>query len=120
MKKRSILILVGALSLVSMNAQAIQGVLVANVLSTLVAANNSFGGCMALLSKNINTATNAPNCPLAWVTFSCSGPFTTQDIAYRMLDQAQLAKATNRPVVVVVDDSKKINGICFATRIDVN
>ncbi|MGH8510113.1 MAG: hypothetical protein ACREU8_01600, partial [Gammaproteobacteria bacterium] len=94
--------------------------LTANVLKTLVAAN-LYGGCMALLSNYVNTATNAPNCPAhGWVTFSCNGSFTTQDIAYRMLDQAQLAKATNRSVTVTVDDSKKHNGYCFVNRIDVN
>jgi hypothetical protein len=33
--------------------------------------------------------------------------------------QAQLALATNKSVMIVVDDSRRHNGYCFASRIDV-
>lgn len=123
MKKHSIRILmILLLATVSLNVFAVQGALLnVRVLRTLVAANGVFGGCMALLDTPVNLATNSPNCPSnGWITFSCSATFTSQDIAYRMLDQAQLAKALGRPVTVVVDDTKKHNGFCFANRIDVN
>ncbi len=106
------------LAVSSTDIHAVKGVLTGQVVKTLVAAN-AFGQCMALLDREISTASNAPNCPGGWVTFSCSGVFASKDIAYRMLDQAQLAKALGRPVVIVVDDTKKHNGVCFANRIEV-
>ncbi|MGR9107803.1 MAG: hypothetical protein ACU843_12810 [Gammaproteobacteria bacterium] len=102
----------------SPEVDAVQGGLSARVLTTLVDAN-LFGRCMAFLDRPIAMASNSPNCPSSWVSFSCRGDFAPKDIAYRMLDQAQLAKALNRPVFVIVDDSKKHNGFCFANRIDV-
>jgi hypothetical protein len=36
-----------------------------------------------------------------------------------MLDQAQLALAANKKVVVWITDVSRHNGYCFATRIDV-
>ncbi len=78
---------------------------------------DGFGGCMANLS--VNPQSLLPGCGPGWVTFSCTGNFTDAVRAYRMLDQAQLALAANKNVSVVVDDSRKHNGYCFATRIDV-
>lgn len=90
----------------------------ANVVSVLIQSDTTFGGCMAKLS--VDPSTLLPACAPHWVTFSCSGDFTSEVRAYRMLDQAQLALATSRRVQVVVDDSRRHNGYCFATRIDVN
>lgn len=103
----------------SLPVYAIEGVLAAKVNRTLVTGNTTFGGCMAMLDKAINTASNAPNCPGNWVSFSCTGPFTSKDMAFHLLDQAQLGLALNKQVTVVVDDTKKHNGICYAYRIDV-
>ncbi|WP_296809861.1 hypothetical protein [Thiocapsa sp.] len=52
------------------------------------------------------------------MSFSCSGHFTDAVRAFRMLDQAQLALAMNKTVMIVVDDSRRHNGYCFASRID--
>ncbi|MGB5621843.1 MAG: hypothetical protein WBN65_05060 [Gammaproteobacteria bacterium] len=84
---------------------------------TLMTGDSKFGGCMALLSKTF--ADVLPACGNRWVTFSCDGTYTDPVRAYRMLDQAQLALATGMEVNVMVDDSKKHNGYCFASRIDV-
>jgi hypothetical protein len=40
-------------------------------------------------------------------------------MAFRMLDQAQLAFALQKTVYVVIDDTKKHNGYCTAVRLDV-
>jgi hypothetical protein len=85
----------------------------------MVTGDATFGGCMALLDKPINTASNVPNCPANWVSFSCTGTFTSKDMAFHLLDQAQLALALNKQVMVIVDDTKKHNDYCFALRIDV-
>lgn len=122
MKHQPSLLALGMFAMLFLHAVdgvAAEGALAARVLRTLVAVDK-FGGCMAFLNKNIMDATNTPDCPSSWVTFSCSGVFAPKDIAFRMFDQAQLAKALSRPVTVVVDDTKKHNSFCFANRIDVN
>lgn len=83
---------------------------------TLVSDGSRWGGCMVLLSKD--PADLLPACG-RWLTFSCDGTYTDPVRAYRMLDQAQLAVATGMAVNVTVDESKKHNGYCFASRIDV-
>ena len=92
----------------------LQGV---KVLKTLVADGGRWGGCMALLDRDIATA--GLDCRGAWVTFSCTGDFTSKDIAYKMLESAQMALALDREVSVMVDDQLLHNGWCYANRIDV-
>jgi hypothetical protein len=71
---------------------------------------------MVKLSVNPNKA--LPNCD-EWLTLSCSGKWTDQVRAYRMLDQFQLAYATNRKVEVWFQDDKTHDGYCFANRVEV-
>ena len=89
----------------------------ANVTKTMVADQDRWGGCIATL--DVKLAAKGLNCRGTWVSFSCSGDFTTKDIAYRMFDTAQMAYALGHPVVVVVDDTKKHNGYCYANSIQV-
>jgi hypothetical protein len=101
-------------------AQAVQGLISATTIRTsTVTGDTSYGGCMAALGAAVNTATNSPNCPGAWVTFSCIGTYAPKEQAFHMLDQAQLALALDKKVNVLVDDTKKHNGYCFARRISV-
>lgn len=88
----------------------------ARVLRILLTADERLGGCMALLS--VSPASVLPGCGDGWVTFSCSGQFTDNVRAYRMLDQAQLALATNRTIMVSITDQQQHDGFCFVTRID--
>ncbi|WP_200243237.1 hypothetical protein [Lamprobacter modestohalophilus] len=99
------------------NSIAAEAELGAQVLRVLVEADDTNGGCMALLS--VNPANLLPTCGDGWVTFSCSGQYTDNIRAYRMLDQAQLALATNRTVMVSYTDDMRHGGYCFARRIDV-
>jgi hypothetical protein len=73
---------------------------------------------MVYLSNQISTASNSPNCPSNWVSFSCDGTYSSKDMASMMLDQAQLAYAMRKTVSVFVDDAKKHNGYCTVTRLD--
>jgi hypothetical protein len=102
-----------------MPANAVQGYLNSTILSVLLTSEPNFGGCMVYLSNQISTASNSPNCPSNWVSFSCDGTYASKDMASMMLDQAQLAYAMKKTVVVYVDDAKKHNGYCTAMRIDV-
>lgn len=115
--KKIILGLVAVALIVSVQASVAQKAWVSNALvqRTLI-DNANFGGCMALLDKNI--ADSGLNCPSRWVTFSCDGTFGSKDIAFRQLDQAQIAQALNKKVSLYVNDLKKHNGYCYAGRID--
>ena len=90
----------------------------ANITRTLAAADR-FGGCMAAL--DVAPSDSGLNCPVGsrWVTFSCTGEHATKADAMRMFDSAQLAFVTGRRVRVWVDDTRKHNGHCFVSRIDV-
>jgi hypothetical protein len=77
----------------------------------------SVGGCMILLDKSIKDA--GLDCPASnWVSLDCDGAYASKASAQRILDSAQLAFALNKRVFMKVDDSKKHNGYCVATRID--
>ena len=67
-----------------------------------------YGGCMAALDEDL--ASYALDCPDDWVTFSCTGIYTSKDAAYRMFDSAQLAFGLNKKVEIGVDDLRKHDG----------
>jgi hypothetical protein len=94
--------------------------------AVLIASGESYGGCMARIGNGTDPNTVLPNCRRAWVSFNCAGvkyDETDPDVdivrAYRMLDQAQMAKATGSRVTMVVTDAPTINGYCYVKRIDV-
>ena len=105
------------LVLFATSAQAATAEVEADVRRTLTVADDRFGGCMVALSKS--PSEEGLNCSSSWVTFSCDGTYTSKSRALRMYDSAQLAFVTGRTVKIWVDDTKKHNGHCFATRIDV-
>ena len=115
--KISTVFTLAALMALAMPGSATTVAVEANVVRTLVADQERFGGCMAKLDKPL--ASLGLDCPGAWVSFSCTGTFTPKDIAYRMFDSAQMAFALEKPVMVQVDDTRKHNGNCYAQRIDV-
>ncbi len=90
----------------------------AEVTRTLAVADDKFGGCMVALS--VSPSEEGLDCPSGkWVTFSCTGVHTDKSSALRMYDSAVLAFAMKRTVRVLVDDTRKHNGHCFASRIEV-
>ncbi len=119
--KRTTIVTAAALALTaalsSPLALGASGSVMGYVTRVLVVSNDTFGGCMALLS--VDPQTVLTDCQKNWVTFSCTGTFTDPVRAYRMLDQAQLALVANKRVWVQVVDTSTHNGYCFANRIDV-
>ena len=99
-------------------ALAASAFVTANVTRVLMSGDERWGGCMALLSVNVQA--HLPSCGPSWVSFSCTGDFADKVQAYRMVDQAQLALTSGKQVTVQVHDDKKHNGYCYASRIDVN
>jgi hypothetical protein len=82
----------------------------------LLSGDNLYGGCMARLSKPI--ASTGLDCPDSWVSFSCTGEFSSKTEAQRLLSGAQLAYVSGNDVLVAVTDSFKHNGYCVAYRLD--
>ena len=117
MKKIILTVVVCSLSLLSTSAFSQSGALQAKVTRTLI-HDKYFGKCMAHLDKMANTASNAPDCPSNWVSFSCDGTYNSKDIAYRKLDIAQKTEITDGEIIISVDDTKKHNGHCYVDRIE--
>ena len=106
-------------ALLTMPAQATTAQVEAEVTRTLTMSDDRFGGCMVALS--VSPSDKGLDCrpDSKWVTFSCTGTYTSKSNALRMYDSAQLAFVTGRTVLVWVDDTKKHNEHCFVDRIDV-
>ncbi len=96
-------------------AEAETTTMTTKVKQVMVTAGRTFGGCMARLANSPSDA--LADCGAHWVTFSCSGDFTDVARAYRLLDQAQLAYAMGKNVIVKINDARKHNGYCFASHI---
>lgn len=85
----------------------------------LLIEDDVYGGCMAKLA--VNPATQTANCGGNWVTFDCISTRTdtaSKSEAANKLAAAQLAYVTRGLVRVVFDDQRKINGFCYAQRIE--
>ena len=89
----------------------------AKITRTLASDENVYGGCMVLLNKS--PVSEGLDCAGSWVTFSCGGEHLSKSSALRMFDSAQMAFLMDRTVLVRVDDTRKHNGRCLVTRIDV-
>lgn len=112
--------LVAALALsCSMGALSDSKTFNAKVKNVLVDDSN-FAGCMVNLT--VDPQTYLPNCETWWGTMDCLNlfPESTSSISANKLAQAQLALITGKGVRVRITDSRKANGYCFVSRIDVN
>ncbi len=99
---------------VSAGAVWISGVKVVQTLSDA----GAYGDCMAHMSKPISDYISG--CPgNGWVTFSCDGTYNSKDAGQRKFESAQLALALGYRVTLLVDNTKKHNGYCYARRIDI-
>ena len=111
----TVLALTGMLAMPVLAQQT--GVVTGRVLRTLVTTDEMFGGCMALLSSN--PAAVMPGCGARWISLGCVDAQGQDSVrGYRMLDQAQMALALNKSVLVRFSDST-YDGYCVATRVDV-
>lgn len=115
MRLRRFLIILACMA--SASAFGATGSVVAKVTSILTDDSN-YGGCMAYLS--VNPATVLPACGGSWITFDClaSLPTSTKSTNLNKYSAAQLAYVTNGNLFVSFNDAKKINGFCYAERVD--
>ena len=87
----------------------------ANVTRTALHEDN-FGVCMAKVTPS--PSDKGLDCKPGWVSFSCSGDFNSKEIGQQKFSAAQLALVTGDRVVIYVEDTRKHNGYCYASRID--
>ena len=88
-------------------------------ISQIFVHDTTHGGCLIKLTKD--PAANLPSCGANWLSLDCLAEFpeSTKSIASQKLGMAQLAFVTSGQVRVEFTDSRKVNGYCFARRLDV-
>jgi hypothetical protein len=108
-------LLVGAIILPN-ETYAATGFVRSAKVSRVLAHHSDFGICAVELAKK-NSSLDCSN----WITFDCDGEFegNTKAAANHKFNIAQLAWVTNKSVKVQITDNRKINGMCFANRIEV-
>ena len=72
-----------------------------------------------MIKTDVTFVERGLDCKTNWVSFSCSGDFTSKDVGYRMFDSALTAFVLGNRVMLEVDDTKKHNGYCYAGRVDI-
>ena len=81
---------------------------------TGVLTGDRYGGCMAQIGE---IPANVLDCPERWVTLDCKGLFGSMTSGHNRLNTARTALLTNSKVSVLVDDSRKVSGFCFAPQL---
>lgn len=76
-----------------------------------------YGGCVVHVD---NWTSTSLSCPTGWFSLDCHGDFNSKSEAVRMYDLAQLSYATSTTLQANVTDSKKHNGYCVATGVQLN
>lgn len=72
-----------------------------------------------MIAVDPSPSTILPECGGSWVSFSCSGDFNSKSEGNLKFQNSQLALVTGKQVTLLIDDSKKHNGYCWARRIDI-
>lgn len=75
--------------------------------------STSYGKCMIQLSVALGN-----NCTSNWVSLDCEGRYLDKGDGDRFLDIAYIAQTMDKKVSVKIDNAKKHNGYCVATRLD--
>lgn len=93
---------------------------VTGLVARFLVDDTDFGGCMVRVSGG-NIRASLPACKSDWLTLDClvGFPESSKSVAQNKLSTAQLAMVTGKTVYIEATDSRKANGYCFATRIDV-
>ena len=98
-------------------SNAASGYVSSLVTRILATGNANYGGCMAKMAASPRTILSG--CGNDWLSFSCTGDFNKKDQAYQMLDLAKMAFAMDKKLAFYFSDTRKHNGYCVATRVDI-
>lgn len=102
----------------SINVFAVSEVIIGAKVQKILLHSSLFGTCMVLLDKRLSSY--GLNCPSRWLTLSCTGVFDSKETAFKKLDLFQMAFALDRTIDTSVDDTKKHNGYCFSSSVNIN
>ena len=93
----------------SMNAQG-------NIEKVQATPNNKWGGCLVRTDANYGRLNCNPN----WIAVDCEGVVegNTKSAGQRRFDVATLAMLTGQRVKMKIFDNVKINGYCYADRVE--
>lgn len=93
----------------SMNAQG-------NITKVQATPNNKWGGCLVRTDANYGRL----NCSASWIAVDCEGVVdgNTKSAGQRRFDVATLAMLTGQRVKMKIFDNVKINGYCYADRVE--
>ena len=110
------LFLAMALASLSSGAFALTQSLTTGIKQVYATEEDRFGGCMV---KTETLPSNNLNCKRAYISLDCAGALdgNTKSEGQRKLDIATLAMLTGGTVNMLVSDSSRFNGFCFAERI---
>ena len=118
-KKIIVALMVFGAAMTSSGAFATKAFLLNTSITRVIMHDALFGQCMVLLSSN--PADAGLDCPGGrYVTLDCGAELSgnTRSNAAKKLDAAMLAYVARKKVNVQIDDSKRINGYCYAFRLD--
>lgn len=97
------------------SASAAQAWIDGQIVRTMTTEDSVYGGCIARITGK---ASNRLACPDTWFTADCAGTLGGSRTEGKIRwDQLLLAYLTDESISVRMDDSKKINGLCFIDRI---
>ena len=88
---------------------------VSGTVERLLLHNELYGKCMILVRSSLPSN----GCPGVWISLDCEGNHLSKQDAGRMWDSVQLAYALDKTLDIYLDDSRKNNGYCVASRLDV-
>ena len=113
MKKLIKVGLLAAFLIVPTVASAVEFTRTGKIVRTL-SDNDDFGGCMVLLDTAIENG-----CPARWVSLDCKGIHIDSETGERNYASALVAASLKKTISVAVDNTKRNDNYCVATRFDI-
>jgi hypothetical protein len=79
--------------------------------------STTYGGCMVELNLNTNIRNGCPN--NKWVSLDCTNTYFTATDSKNKYALALTALVANKKLSIKIDNTKKHDGACVATRVDI-
>ena len=117
MSKTTVTAITGVLAIVMCSA-ALSGTtsVTTNIKRVYATPSDKWGGCMVRTESRYNKV----NCNQNWLTLDCEGAVdgNTKSAGQRRFDVATLALLTGQKAKFRINDEIKINGYCYADRVE--
>ena len=117
MIKRTVTAITGVLAVVMCSAALSATTSVTtNIARVYATPSDKWGGCMVRTESRYNKV----NCNQNWLTLDCEGAVdgNTKSAGQRRFDVATLALLTGQRAKFRINDEIKINGYCYADRVE--